>query len=119
MRIHVGPLGEPAARGLPRRRLDLDDLGTEPGEKLGAARPRFVLREIENANAVEGLGHGAASPYVVYAEKRTVVARALSSVMTLTTAGLPDCHARSSAGRMSSGLSTNSPWAPTAWAILS
>src|SRR5262245_12278192 len=57
--------------------------------------------------------------HVVYAEKRTVWARALSSVITLTTAGLPDAHARSSAGRISCGFSTNSPWAPKSWATLS
>src|SRR5439155_20733503 len=39
--------------------------------------------------------------YVVYAENRTVVARALSLVITFTTAGLPDAYARSSAGRIS------------------
>jgi peptide/nickel transport system permease protein len=58
-------------------------------------------------------------PYVVYAENRTVVARALKSVMTLTTAGLPDAHARSSARRISLGFSTNSPWAPSSFATLS
>src|SRR5215467_15940220 len=41
------------------------------------------------------------SSYVVYAENRTVVARAFSLVMTFTTAGLPDEKARSSAGRIS------------------
>src|SRR5439155_17702702 len=50
--------------------------------------------------------------YVVYAEKRIVCARALKSVTTLTTAGLPEAHARSSAGRISWGFSTSSPCAP-------
>ncbi len=57
--------------------------------------------------------------YVVYAENRTVVARALESVMTLTTAGLPEANARSSAGRMSCGFSTNSPCAPSSMATRS
>ena len=46
-------------------------------EQLRAARPGLVLREIENADAVECLGHDVPTSYVEYAEKRTVVARAL------------------------------------------
>src|SRR5204863_264682 len=57
--------------------------------------------------------------YVVYAEKRIVCARALKSVTTLTTAGLPEAHARSSAGRISWGFSTSSPCAPKSCATLS
>jgi hypothetical protein len=41
------------------------------------------------------------------------------SPITLTTAGLPDLNARSSAGTMSSGFSTYSPWHPISAKILS
>src|SRR4051812_31123333 len=59
---------------------------------------------------------------VLLAEKRTVWARAFQSVTTLTRAGLPAataCAARSSAGRISSGFPTYSPWHPRAFAISS
>src|SRR5437667_318661 len=123
-RVRVGPLREHAPPRLASRRLDLDHVGAEPREHLGAARSRLVLREVEDHDPVEGLAHlssvGAGSDrYVVYAEKRIVCARALSSVTTLTTAGLPDAHARSSAGRISWGFSTYSPCAPKSWATLS
>jgi len=62
VRIQVRPLGEPAARGLPGRRLDLDDLCAEPAEQLRAARPGLVLREVENADAVECIAHDCRSP---------------------------------------------------------
>ena len=38
-----GPAGLAAARV-----LDLDDLGAEPGERLGAGGPRLELRQIEH-----------------------------------------------------------------------
>src|SRR3989475_11886395 len=181
------------APGLATRRLDLDDVGAEPGEHLGAARSRLVLRQVQHHDPFERLPHvpsvvagparpphsggglsearpgsvppvashstalagparpphpegglsearpgsvppvashstalaGPARPphpggglsearpgsvrYVVEAEKRIVCARALKSVTTLTTAGLPGAQARSSAGRISWGFSTNSP----------
>ena len=37
--------------------LDLDHVGAEPGEKLGAGRPRLDMGEIEDADAVECLAH--------------------------------------------------------------
>src|SRR5437870_3515240 len=56
-RIHVGPLAEPETRRLTGRRLDLDDLGAEPRERLRATRAGLVLREIEDANALERFPH--------------------------------------------------------------
>ena len=46
-------------------------------------------------------------------------ARAAGSVCTFTIAGAPDDMARSRAGLMSSGFSTDSPYPPSASAILS
>jgi len=46
------------APGLAARRLDLDDVGAEPGQHLRGAGPGLLLGEIENANPVERLGHG-------------------------------------------------------------
>jgi len=43
------------------RVLDLDHLGAEPGERLGAGRPRLELREIDNANAFEAIQLDASS----------------------------------------------------------
>ncbi len=58
------PDGPPtkAIGGLAGGRLDLDDLRAEPGEHLGAGGPRFVLGQVEDADAVEGLGHGVRLP---------------------------------------------------------
>src|SRR5207302_5011753 len=66
--VRVGSLRERAPPRLATRRLDLDDVGAEPREHLGAARPRFVLREVEDDDPVERLAHvasivaGTASP---------------------------------------------------------
>ena len=110
-----------AARGGPRSTTQIDttlrlptstDSQPEPtpypkhGSRGGRPAPRLARR-------------GAAPAYVVYAENRTVCARALWSVITLTMAGLPDANARSSAGRMSCGFSTNSPCAPRSMAMRS
>ena len=65
---------------------------------------------------------GNVTRYVIDLENATVVARAVQSVTTLTSAGLPfriAVFARSSAGRISSGISTYSPWAPKSFAIMS
>ena len=56
-RVRVGPLRERAAARLAARRLDLDDVRAEPREHLGAARPRLVLREVEDDDPVERLAH--------------------------------------------------------------
>ena len=40
-----------------RRALDLDHIGAEPGQHLGARRPRLVVGEIDDANAFESLAH--------------------------------------------------------------
>src|SRR5213076_2586533 len=59
---------ERASPRLAARRLDLDDVGAEPREHLGATRARLVLREVEDDDPVERLAHvasivaGAASP---------------------------------------------------------
>ena len=37
-------------------------LGPEPGEQLGAARPRLVLRQVEDTHAVQSLAHVAPFP---------------------------------------------------------
>src|SRR6202035_1436507 len=37
--------------------LDLDHVGTEPGQQLGAGRSRLDVGEIENANVRQRLGH--------------------------------------------------------------
>ena len=37
--------------------FDLDDVGSQPGEKLRAGRPRLNVSEVENANAVQCLAH--------------------------------------------------------------
>ena len=38
--------------------LDLDYIGAEQRELVGAERPRDIAGEIEDANAGEGFGHG-------------------------------------------------------------
>jgi len=37
--------------------LDLDHIGAEPGQHLGAGRPRLVVGEVDDANAFERLAH--------------------------------------------------------------
>src|SRR3989442_3071704 len=55
--IEVGPLRQCAAPRLAPWRLDLDDVGAEPRQHLGATRPSLVLREVEHHDPVERLGH--------------------------------------------------------------
>ena len=55
--IEVGPLRQCAAPRLTPWRLDLDDVGAEPRQHLGATRPSLVLREVEHHDPVERLGH--------------------------------------------------------------
>src|SRR5207245_1778541 len=45
------------APGLATGRLDLDDVGAEPGEHLGAARSRLVLRQVQHHDPFERLPH--------------------------------------------------------------
>src|SRR5262249_20307801 len=52
-RVHARLLAEPIACRLARRRLDLDDLGAQPRQRLRAARPRLVKRKIEHPQALE------------------------------------------------------------------
>jgi len=40
------------------RVLDLDDVGAEAAEELGAERPREKTREIQDRDPVEGRRHG-------------------------------------------------------------
>ncbi len=47
------PGPQPAAGIAGPRVLDLDDLGAEPGQRLGAGRPRLELREIDDLDAFE------------------------------------------------------------------
>src|SRR5262245_1029958 len=70
------------------------------------------LRPLRARHGPHFTGQRRGSRYVEYAENLTVCARAWPSVMTLTTAGLPEANARSTAGLMSCGFSTNSPCAP-------
>src|SRR5207249_3029504 len=61
-RIEPGHLRTIAARLLAARRLDLDDVGAEPAQELGAGRAGFELGEIENPDAAQrALGHGSPS----------------------------------------------------------
>ena len=58
-RVEPRHLGTVAARLLAARRLDLEDVGAQPPEELGAGRPGFELGEVENANpAQRPVGHG-------------------------------------------------------------
>src|SRR4029453_395992 len=50
-RVHARLLADPASRRLAPRRLDLDDLGTQPRERFCAARPRLVLRKVEHPDS--------------------------------------------------------------------
>ena len=56
-----GPLlvGRAAAHVVAARPLDLDDVGAEQRQLVAAERAREHLREIEDADAGEGLGHAA------------------------------------------------------------
>ena len=56
--VHVPQPPRPVAE---RRPLDLDHIGPEPGQHLRAGRPGLVVREIDNANAFERLGHATSS----------------------------------------------------------
>ena len=46
--------GHPASRVPREGPLDLDDVGAEVREKLGAVGPRDVVREVQDFDAVEG-----------------------------------------------------------------
>ena len=50
----LGPAAEPPAGLAALWVLDLDDLGAEPGERLGAGGPRLELREVENPDTRRG-----------------------------------------------------------------
>src|SRR6202035_922170 len=52
--VHVPQPPRPVAM---RRPLDLDHLGAEPRQHLRARRPRLVVGEIDDSDAVEGLAH--------------------------------------------------------------
>jgi len=56
-RVHAGLLGEPVARRLACRRLDLDHLGAQPRQRLSAARPRLVKGKIEDPDSLECRAH--------------------------------------------------------------
>ena len=60
-RVLAALVGERGAAGLASGRFDLDDVGAQPRQHLGAGRAGFVLGQVEDANAVEGLGHGGVS----------------------------------------------------------
>src|SRR5206468_5097508 len=45
--------------------LNLDHIGAEPGQHLGAGRPRLVVGEVDDANAFERLAHLLSPDYAV------------------------------------------------------
>src|SRR5579859_5480227 len=95
--------------------LDLAQHLAEPGLELDDLRGLVELR-LRGAPFV-GLDHR----FECRAHSRTDDRgySALGSQITLTQAGTPALKARSSAGRMSWGRSTNSPWPPSASTTLS
>ena len=55
----IGPPHHHATTWLAGTRwFHLDDIGTHPGERLGAGRSRFVLRHVEDANSVQSRHRG-------------------------------------------------------------
>src|SRR5436309_1426891 len=62
-RVEARHLRPVAPRLLAARRLDLDDVGPEPAEELGAGRAGFELGEVEDPDAAQrAFGHGSLSP---------------------------------------------------------
>ncbi len=56
--IHLGDVAQLAARDITNSRaLDLDDIGTKPGKKLCACRPRLNMGEIQDANTLQSFRH--------------------------------------------------------------
>ncbi len=55
--IRIVAVPQPARPVAALRVLDLDHIGAEPGQHLGAGRARLVVREIDDANAFECLAH--------------------------------------------------------------
>src|SRR4029077_743708 len=57
--VGIGVVGvpQPPRAVAVRWALDLDDVGAEPGQHLGAGRARLVVGEIDDANTVEGATH--------------------------------------------------------------
>ena len=91
----------------------LDHVGPEPGQQLGAGRPRLDMGEVEYLDALERF-HRSALPdhlYIVWA--LVPGAYSLGSTQTLTTAHLPvlaiASRARRSAGWISEAARTSSP----------
>ena len=59
-RVVVGMAGpQPAAGVAGLRVFDLDHLGAEPGQRLGAGRPRLELGEVDNPHAFEAVQRNA------------------------------------------------------------
>ncbi len=52
--VHIPQPARPVAVG---RALDLDHIGAEPGEHLGARGTGLVVREVDHANTLESLTH--------------------------------------------------------------
>ena len=56
--VHAWNVAQLAARDVALAgAFDLDHVGAEPREQLGARRTRLHVREIENANTVQCLAH--------------------------------------------------------------
>ena len=55
--VLVGVLGEPAARRLAAGRLDLDHLGAQPRQRLGAARTGLPQGQVQDADPIERSSH--------------------------------------------------------------
>ena len=148
VRIGVGTIaGAPAPRLAAIGLLHLDDVGPEPGQRLGARRSRLELREVEHLDSLEGrmarcrdlrlhylILHGDASqkggragngpaPWLLLDQLCQANCCALRvepcDSTTLTRAGPSWAIALSSAPRMSFGSSTKKPLPPNASIILS
>ncbi len=85
-RVRVGTFRDHAAPGLAARRLDLDHVGAEPGEKLGAGSARLPLREVHDADSVECCHAGFLARRAAPAQRRSYGA----SPRPVTTTGAGD-----------------------------
>src|SRR5262249_39815373 len=128
----------PAPRLAAARFLHLDDVGAEPGQCLGAGRPRLELGEVEHLDALQrrlrcsrdiGMGdlflHGELpiwrreqSPRLLFNQLCQANSCALRAepceITTLTSAGPENFIASSSAPRICFGSSTKNPLPPKA-----
>src|SRR4051795_6803376 len=110
--VHVGQIAQLAAGDVPAAGLlDLDDVGSHPGQELRADRAGLHIRHVHHADALEGLRkrHRIALPYLYIVWFMVPGAKASGSTHTLISDGLPLSRARSIAGRISLGSVPSSP----------